>query len=139
MIFRCISLSNILATTIQVQLNFSGQRTSCPDGILCSWNITDERFSTLTWVWRLSSICSIVMSSSRLKGPDSSRLIFTLALRPISGGCWGRGCTMPTGAIIPCWGLHVKYLTPCTDPSFRPAGSSNSTPQNRPDVRLISP
>jgi hypothetical protein len=51
----------------------------------------------------------------------------------------GRRRTMPTGAKMPCCGLHLKYLIPCNDPSCRPTGSSNSTPHRTPDVGSISP
>lgn len=40
---------------------------------------------------------------------------------------------------IPCLGLHVKYTSPSTEPSFLPLGSESSTPIHRPGANLVVP
>lgn len=45
-------------------------------------------------------------------------------------------CILDKGANTPCLALQVKYLCPLTDPSFLPAGLSNSIPYQVPGKRL---
>lgn len=45
-------------------------------------------------------------------------------------------CILDKGANTPCLALQVKYLCPLTDPSFLPAGLSNSIPYQVPGKSL---
>lgn len=68
------------------------------------------------------------------------------ATRPAGGlvGALGFGSSMmratPIGRKnIPWPGFDSKYRVPCTEPSFFPDGSSNSTPTQRPSAKAVSP
>ena len=44
-----------------------------------------------------------------------------------------------TRAKTPLFGSHWKYLTPATEPSFFPTGSSNTIPAHSPGANFVSP
>lgn len=49
-------------------------------------------------------------------------------------------CEMPAARTRrPCSGGQLKYLSPCTEPSFLPEGSESSTPMNWPAATWMSP
>uniref|UniRef100_A0A1Y1K353 Uncharacterized protein n=1 Tax=Photinus pyralis TaxID=7054 RepID=A0A1Y1K353_PHOPY len=47
--------------------------------------------------------------------------------------------TFVTSENKPYCGRHSKYLTPSTDPSFFPRGSSNSIPHHSPSANSVAP
>lgn len=63
-------------------------------------------------------------------------LAVCLSARP---GC-SRTLAIPTGRRnMPCSGLHSKYRSPATEPSFFPLGPSSSTPTQTPSANRVVP
>lgn len=95
-------------------------------------------------VCRLIAVAAIPLGLFRLaEGPLCLADVLLLVRGPClssSVGAGGRTVATAEGRTnMPCAGLHVKYRTPFTSPSFLPVGPFSSIPTHCPSEKSVRP